>query len=132
MHHRAFPAFWLAVLVDANHRPGGLGSGGVAVQPLTREFPDDTSQPAKTVAQSSIGRKRGRGPALGVEPVQDPETKAPAGATAEAVFYRALEVGLSFKVTMGNVLTLTAPLVISEEDLMRGLDILEACIGEVG
>ncbi len=33
---------------------------------------------------------------------------------------------------MGNVLTLTPPLVISEDDLMRGLDILEACIGEVG
>ncbi len=33
---------------------------------------------------------------------------------------------------MGGVLTLTPPLVISEEDLMRGLDILEACIGVVG
>ncbi len=33
---------------------------------------------------------------------------------------------------MGNVLTLTPPLVISEDDLMRGLDILEGCIGEVG
>ncbi len=51
---------------------------------------------------------------------------------AEAIFYRALERGLSFKVTMGNVLTLTPPLVIAEGDLMRGLDILEACIGEVG
>ncbi len=33
---------------------------------------------------------------------------------------------------MGGVLTLTPPLVISEGDLMRGLDILEGCIGEVG
>ncbi len=47
------------------------------------------------------------------------------------MFYRALEAGLSFKVTMGNVLTLTPPLVIAEDDLMRGLDILEGCIGEV-
>ncbi len=36
------------------------------------------------------------------------------------------------KVTMGNVLTRTPPLVISEGDLDRGLDILEGCIGEVG
>ncbi len=67
-----------------------------------------------------------------VEPVQDRASKAPAGAAAEAIFYRALERGLSFKVTMGNVLTLTPPLVISEDDLMRGLDILDACIGDVG
>ncbi len=79
-----------------------------------------------------IGDVRGRGLVLGVELVQDRATKAPANDAAEAVFYRALERGLSFKVTMGNVLTLTPPLVISEGDLMRGLDILEACIGEVG
>ncbi|MCH8926568.1 MAG: aspartate aminotransferase family protein [Proteobacteria bacterium] len=79
-----------------------------------------------------IGDVRGRGLVLGVELVQDRATKAPATDAAEAIFYRALERGLSFKVTMGNVLTLTPPLVISEDDLMRGLDILEACIGEVG
>ncbi len=67
-----------------------------------------------------------------VETVQDRETKTPAAATAEAILYRALERALSFKVTMGNVLTLTPPLVISEGDLMRGLDILEGCIGQVG
>ncbi len=33
---------------------------------------------------------------------------------------------------MGNALTLTSPLVIAEGDLMRGLDILEGCVGEVG
>ena len=75
---------------------------------------------------------RGRGLALGVELVQDRDTKTPATDAAEAVFYRALEAGLSFKITMGNVLTLTPPLVIAEADLMRGLDILEGCIGEVG
>ena len=69
---------------------------------------------------------------MGVQPVQDRETKAPANDAAEAIFYRALEHGLSFKVTMGNVPTLAPPLVIAEDDLIRGLDILEACIGEVG
>ena len=69
---------------------------------------------------------------LGVELVSDRASKEPANEAAEAVFYRALEAGLSFKITMGNVLTLTPPLVISEDELARGLDILEACIGEVG
>ena len=79
-----------------------------------------------------IGDVRGRGLVLGVELVQDRATKAPAKDAAEAIFYRALERGLSFKVTMGNVLTLTPPLVISEGDLDRALEILEGCIGEVG
>jgi 4-aminobutyrate aminotransferase len=79
-----------------------------------------------------IGDVRGRGLLLGVELVEDRESKAPANDAAEAVFYRALEAGLSFKITMGNVLTLTPPLVISEDELMQGLDILEGCIGEVG
>jgi len=79
-----------------------------------------------------IGDVRGRGLLLGVELVTDRDSKAPDPEAAEAVFYRALEAGLSFKVTLGNVLTLTPPLVIAEDDLMRGLDILETCIGAVG
>ncbi len=79
-----------------------------------------------------IGEVRGRGLVLGVELVQDRATKAPATDAAEAIFYRALEAGLSFKVTMGNVLTLTPPPVIAEGDLMRGLDILEVCIAADG
>ncbi len=56
-----------------------------------------------------IGDLRGRGLVLGVELVQDRETKTPATDAAEAIFYRALERGLSFKVTMGNVLTGSEP-----------------------
>jgi 4-aminobutyrate aminotransferase len=51
---------------------------------------------------------------------------------AKEIFTRALETGLGFKVTLGNVLTLTPPLVISEADLDRALGILEGCIAEVG
>ncbi len=79
-----------------------------------------------------IGDVRGRGLLLGVELVTDRDSNAPDPEAAEAIFYRALEAGLSFKVTLGNVLTLTPPLVIAEDDLMRGMDILEGCIGEVG
>ncbi len=39
---------------------------------------------------------------------------------------------MNVKVTLGNVLTLTPPLTIAEDDLMRARDILEARIGEVG
>jgi 4-aminobutyrate aminotransferase len=42
--------------------------------------------------------------------------------------YRCLDQGLSFKTTMGNVLTLTPPLTLSIEELDRGLDIIEDAI----
>ena len=47
-----------------------------------------------------------------------------------AVMYRALERGLSFKTTFGNVLTLTPPLTITEAEMSRALDILDDCLGE--
>ncbi|MFQ6016737.1 MAG: aspartate aminotransferase family protein [Kiloniellaceae bacterium] len=77
-----------------------------------------------------VGDVRGRGLLLGVELVRDRASKEPDSDAAEAVLYRALDKGLSFKVAMGNVLTLTPALVIAEDDLMRGLDILDTCLGE--
>jgi 4-aminobutyrate aminotransferase len=84
-----------------------------------------------------IGDVRGRGLLLGVELVDvaqagGRDSQAPASDAAEEIFYRALDAGLSFKVTMGNVLTLTPPLTIAEAELDRALGILEGCIGEVG
>jgi 4-aminobutyrate aminotransferase len=75
-----------------------------------------------------VGDVRGRGLLMGVELVEDRESKSPAGDLAEAVYYRALDAGLSLKITMGNVLTLSPPLVIDEADLMRGLEIVEQAI----
>lgn len=82
--------------------------------------------------QAIIGDVRGIGLLLGVELVTDRATKAPAHDAAEAVMYRALERGLSFKTTMGNVLTLTPPLTITEGEMASALDILEGCIAEEG
>jgi 4-aminobutyrate aminotransferase len=76
-----------------------------------------------------IGDVRGRGLLLGVELVSDRETKTPAADAAEAVMYRAMDAGLSFKTTMGNVLTLTPPLVVTEAQMMQALDIIEEAIG---
>ncbi len=78
-----------------------------------------------------IGDVRGRGLVLGIELVRDRETKQPADEAAEAVLYRALSRQLSFKTTMGNVLTLTPPLTITSAEMERALGIIEACIGEV-
>jgi 4-aminobutyrate aminotransferase len=78
-----------------------------------------------------VGDVRGLGLLLGVELVRDRQTREPARAEAEAVMYRALEHGLSFKVTAGNVLTLAPPLTVGDEELDRALDILERSLAEV-
>ena len=77
-----------------------------------------------------IGDVRGRGLLLGIELVADRDTKAPAGAAAERVLYRALSRGLSFKTTMGHVLTLTPPLITTPAQMDQALDILEQCLAE--
>jgi 4-aminobutyrate aminotransferase len=75
-----------------------------------------------------IGDVRGRGLLLGIDLVTDRATKAPANDAAEAILYRAFDAGLNFKTTMGNVLTLTPPLIVTEAQMMRGLDIIEDAI----
>ncbi len=79
---------------------------------------------------ASIGDVRGRGLLLGIELVEDRDTKAPAKDAADRVMYAALEQGLSFKTTMGNVLTLTPPLTVSEAQMHQALDILDQCLLE--
>jgi len=79
-----------------------------------------------------VGDVRGRGLLLGLELVVDRESKEPAGEAAEQVLYLALDRGLSFKTTMGNVLTLTPPLTISVAEMDWALDILDRCLGEAG
>ncbi|GIL02723.1 MAG: aspartate aminotransferase family protein [Alphaproteobacteria bacterium] len=75
-----------------------------------------------------VGDVRGRGLLIGVEIVADRQTRAPDNARAEEVFYRCLDAGLSFKVSQGNVLTLSPPLTIGRDDLDRALAIVEIAI----
>ena len=76
----------------------------------------------------AIGDVRGRGLLLGIELVRDCTGMEPDQDLAEAAMYAALDRGLSFKTTMGNVLTLTPPLTITEDEMLRALDILAAAI----
>src|SRR5215468_5144531 len=77
-----------------------------------------------------IGDVRGRGLLLGIELVRDVEGMEPDNDLAEATLYAALDRGLSFKTTMGNVLTLTPPLTITEAQMLQGIDILAAAIAD--
>jgi 4-aminobutyrate aminotransferase len=75
-----------------------------------------------------VGEVRGRGLMMGVELVEERSAYRPARELAERVYYRCLEQGLSFKISAGNVLTLSPPLIIGRADLDRALDIVEAAV----
>jgi len=81
--------------------------------------------------QPLIGDVRGIGLLMGVELVRDRITRARAIDEAEQVMYAALERGLNFKVSMGNVITLAPPLTIEIEQLDTAFEILETCIADV-
>jgi 4-aminobutyrate aminotransferase len=78
-----------------------------------------------------IGDVRGVGCLLGLELVTDRASGHPANDAAEAVLYGALDRGLSFKTTFGNVLTLTPPLTVTQDEMAKALDIIEECIAEI-
>jgi 4-aminobutyrate aminotransferase len=77
-----------------------------------------------------IGDVRGLGLMLGIELVQDATDKAPDNDLAQDVMYRALDRGVSFKTTMGNILTLTPPLIVTAQQMNAALDIIEEAISD--
>jgi 4-aminobutyrate aminotransferase len=72
-----------------------------------------------------IGDVRGLGLLINVELAEDRQTRVPAIDLAERVMYEALSRSLSFKVTMGGVITLAPPLIITQQQMGRALEILE-------
>jgi 4-aminobutyrate aminotransferase/(S)-3-amino-2-methylpropionate transaminase len=83
-----------------------------------------------------VGEVRGLGPMLALELVADPSTREPAPDLALATTTGARDRGLILLSCglFGNVVRILVPLVASDEELDRGLDILEeslvdACSG---
>jgi 4-aminobutyrate aminotransferase len=75
-----------------------------------------------------VGDVRGLGLLLGMELLRNRTTLERATEEAERVMYAALRRGLNFKVTMGNILTLTPALTISQAELDQAIDILDASL----
>lgn len=82
-------------------------------------------------AHQLIGDVRGLGLLLGIELVRDRTTRERASDEAEQVMYAAMRKGLNFKVTMGNILTLTPPLTSTRGEMDHALDIVEECLVQV-
>jgi 4-aminobutyrate aminotransferase len=79
-----------------------------------------------------VGEVRGKGLMIGVELVKDKESKAPNPEGAVRVMEVAKEHGLLIGKggLYGNVLRLSPPLIITEEDAARAVETLEIAFGE--
>ena len=73
---------------------------------------------------------RGLGLLVGIEMGQPETPEGRNSDLADRLLYACLSRGLSFKVTMGNVLTWAPPLTVKDQELVRALAILEASLSE--
>jgi 4-aminobutyrate aminotransferase/(S)-3-amino-2-methylpropionate transaminase len=80
-----------------------------------------------------IGEVRGKGPMLALELVRDRQTREPATEEAKKLTQLCYEKGLVLIScgNFGNVLRVLMPLVITDEQLERGLSILEGALREL-
>lgn len=78
-----------------------------------------------------VGAVRGLGLLMGIELMHDGNPLRPARDEATEVMYAALRRGLNFKLTRGNMLTLTPPLTLSNDELDEAIRILDESLTEV-
>jgi 4-aminobutyrate aminotransferase len=90
-----------------------------ALEPLTREL-------------TLVGEVRGRGLMIGVELVKDAD-KTPASAEAQEVKKRCREAGILIGVggSLGNVVRLQPPLILTEDEAVEVTDVLTRILREV-
>lgn len=81
-----------------------------------------------------VGDVRGIGPMLALELVTDRERKSPAGAAAKALVKHCFDRGLIILTcgSHGNVIRVLMPLVITDDQLDQGLEILEEGLAATG
>ena len=125
------------------HEKGTLGSAAALAmlqyiedKKLLEKVKDDEQFMREQLAvlknkYSLIGDVRGIGLLWGIELVKDHNTREKAIKESEAVMYECLNRGLSFKVSAGNVLQLSPPIIITREQLKEALEIVEAAIKRV-
>ena len=75
-----------------------------------------------------IGEVRGLGLSIGVDLVKDPLTKERNKEAAAKICYRAWEKGLLLSFFSNSVLRIQPPLLITEKEFNKGIDIIEECM----
>jgi 4-aminobutyrate aminotransferase len=118
----------LRTLVDED-LPAAAAAAGARLMAGLREIADG-SGPGGHSAGDRIGDVRGRGLAIGVDLVQDRQSMRRDAALAQKTVYRAWQLGAVVYYVGGNVLEITPPLVITDEEVDRALEVIGQAIGD--
>lgn len=80
-------------------------------------------------AHRIIGDVRAKGCLMGIELVKDRTTKEPFDQAGALVYQRAFRKGLAW-IPAGHILRMSPPIVMDEDTLLKGLDLIDEAIGE--
>ncbi len=76
-----------------------------------------------------VGDVRAKGCLMGIELVKDKATKEPLDEAGKLVYQKAFRKGLAW-IPAGHILRMSPPVVMEDEVLLKGLDIIDEAIGE--
>ncbi len=76
-----------------------------------------------------VGDVRAKGCLMGIELVKDKKTKEPLNKAGELVYQKAFAKGLAW-IPAGHILRMSPPVVMEDEVLLKGLDMIDEAIGE--
>ncbi len=76
-----------------------------------------------------IGDVRAKGCLMGIELVKDKKTKEPFNQAGKLVYQKAFAKGLAW-IPAGHILRMSPPIVMEDEVLLKGMDIIDEAIGE--
>lgn len=77
-----------------------------------------------------VGDVRAKGCLMGIELVKDRKTKEPFNEAGKLVYQKAFAKGLAW-IPAGHILRMSPPIVMDDDTLIKGLDMIEEAIGEV-
>jgi len=76
-----------------------------------------------------IGDVRAKGCLMGIELVKDKNAKTPFNEAGKLVYQKAFSKGLAW-IPAGHILRMSPPIVMEDEVLLKGLDMIDEAIGE--
>ena len=80
-------------------------------------------------AHPIVGDVRAKGCLMGIELVKDKATKEPFAEAGKLVYQKAFRKGLAW-IPAGHILRMSPPVVMEDEVLLKGLDLIDEAIGE--
>jgi 4-aminobutyrate aminotransferase-like enzyme len=76
-----------------------------------------------------VGDVRARGCLMGIELVKDRATREPFDEAGRLVYQKAFRKGLAW-IPAGHILRMSPPIVMDEDMLLKGMDLIDEAIGE--